>query len=759
MRIGIVSSATLLTMMTWQSVGAQTADAPGLEEIIVTAQRREENLQRAAIAVSALSGEQIAAAGSTRVQDLTQLVPSLQVATAAGPYALFYLRGVGNFTGNSLSDSALAMNLDGVYISRPSSTAGMFYDVERLEVLKGPQGTLYGRNATGGAINVITRKPSNEFGGFGSLDAGNYGLVKFEGALNAPLSDTTALRIAGQTVDRDGYFSDGAGDAQDRAGRVQLSFEPSADLSIVASADYYQQQGKGTGATLIRNSTGKFVGDPSIGNTDPRISALYRQTLVFPAGDFLGPILEKTLIAQTPTRVRQDNEFWGVAATIDWRTAAGDLTIIPAHRRSTLDYVSTVPGFLIDQNEKDEQTSLEVRLASAPDRTISYLVGAYYIDESIEVAPATYDQQYNASTQQVQPETRSYAAFARLGYSITDTFRLTGGVRFTHDEKEIAGQYNPRTVVCLTLAPPSFCIGGANQITVPGAPIVLDHDASWSETTWRAGVEWDAAADSLLYATVETGFKAGGFFFTNDDPAYDPEKLTAYTVGAKNRFFDDRVQLNVEAFYWKYRDQQLSHLLVDSRNAVIFGTENVGKATMQGVELELQWLALENTHVSADVQYLDAVYDEFDYTLPRLSPAPPTTACSVRPQTQNLWGVNCDGKAPPQSPEWTVNLGVQQTFPFGNGAALVADLRTHYQSETLTGLEFLPSEIQESYWMSNASLTFRAPENHWSLSAYVSNIEDEDVVDGTFVHPLASDLVTATLRPPRTYGARLVVNF
>jgi iron complex outermembrane receptor protein len=243
---------------------------------------------------------------------------------------------------------------------------------------------------------------------------------------------------------------------------------------------------------------------------------------------------------------------------------------------------------------------------------------------------------------------------------------------------------------------------------------------------------------------------------------YEPEKLTAYTVGAKNRFLDDRLQLNLEAFYWDYRDQQISHLLLDSQSSVIFGTENVGKATMKGGEIELQWLVLDHTLLGVDVQYLDAIYDEFSYSLPRLSPVPPASSCSVAPavqQTQNLWSVNCDGKVPPQSPEWSVNLGVQQTFPFGNGAELVADLRTHYQSETLTGLEFLPSEIQESYWMSNASLTFRAPENRWSLSAYVSNIEDEAVFDSTSPHPLAPELIAATLRPPRTYGARIVINF
>ena len=184
-----------------------TAGGAALQEILVTAQRRQESVQTAALPVSALSAEQLANSGASKVQDLTQLIPALQVSQAAGPYPLYFLRGVGNFNGNSLSDAAVALSVDGVYVARPSSTVGMFYDLDRVEVLKGPQGTLYGRNATGGAINVITRKPTDEFGADASIDVGNYNLVKVDADLNLPLSDKVAARFAAQSIDRHGFLT------------------------------------------------------------------------------------------------------------------------------------------------------------------------------------------------------------------------------------------------------------------------------------------------------------------------------------------------------------------------------------------------------------------------------------------------------------------------------------------------------------------------------------------------------------------------
>lgn len=765
MRISVIAACALLTMVGLEpSVRADDTEPAALEEIIVTSQRVEENLQHAALPVSAVSGDQLASAGATRVQDLTAIVPSLQIAAAAGPYALFYLRGVGNFNGNALSDAAIAVNLDGVVLARPSGTGGLLYDVERLEVLKGPQGTLYGRNATGGAINIITRKPTHEFGGNASVDVGNEGLLTFNGAINLPLGDTAAMRAAAQISDHDGYFSDGTDDDKSRAGRLQFLFTPSDTVSLLASADYYHMGGKGVGATILDPAGGFTAAGARAGATSDPINALYSQTLIFTAGDFYGPLLEKTLMVSVPVSLFQDNTYWGASATLDWHTDAGTLTVIPAYRHAEIDYTSVAPGFLIDQNETDKQTSLEARFASPTDRTVSYLLGTYYIDEDISATP-TYDQQYNASTQDYNPTTKSYAVFGRIGFKVSDVFRLTGGVRYTHDDKDFSGTLNAAQVLCPGVfipppAGPQFCFGGVGQITIPGAPIVLDVSKTWSETTGRVGAEWDVAPQSLLYASVDTGFKAGGFFFSHDDPTYEPEKITAYTLGSKNRFLDNRLQLNAEAFYWKYRNQQISHIGTDSTGTVIFPTENVGKATMKGIEVELQYLAATNTLLAADVQYLNAKYDEFVYSLPNFGP-PPGTSCpyiGAAPPTPYI--VDCSGKTPPQSPEWTVNLGIQQKFALGSGGKILFDIHTHYQSDTLTGLEFSDLEVQDAYWLSGASIGYESPAKRWTVSGYIDNIEDNDIMQSTFPNPLAGAALTAaTLRSPRTYGIRVGVRF
>lgn len=211
------------------------ADAPvGLLDIVVTAQRRTENLQKAAIAATAVSGDVLASAGVTKVTELTSLVPALQIVPAAGAYPLFYLRGVGNFAANALSDAAVAFNVDNVYIGRPSSTTGFFYDVDRVEVLNGPQGTLYGRNATGGAINVITHKPDlGVLGGSVSAEYGNYNALRIDGAVNLPLGDTAALRFAATHVRHDGYMKDGTDDQNDIGGRVSLRWDPTENLTRI----------------------------------------------------------------------------------------------------------------------------------------------------------------------------------------------------------------------------------------------------------------------------------------------------------------------------------------------------------------------------------------------------------------------------------------------------------------------------------------------------------------------------------------------
>jgi iron complex outermembrane recepter protein len=745
------------------SIGSSGAAA--LEEIVVTAQRREENLQHAAIAVTAIAGDKLGEAGAIKVQDLTQLVPSMQVAVAAGPYPLFYLRGVGNFNGNPLSDSAVALNLDGVYIARPSSTAGLFYDLSRVEVLKGPQGTLYGRNATGGAINVITNKPStDEISGDASVEFGNYGTKNINGALNLPVSSTLAVRLAVQSTQHDGYLSDGSDDDKGKAARLSALYTPTDSLTINTTADYYHQGGKGAGATVLQPGIGFIDGNPRIGNTSAPANALYASTFYFLAGDTFGPLTDKALFfSPLPLEPHQNNDYWGLGTTIDWKSDAGTLTVVPAYRESTLNFTSTAAGFLIDQQERDKQGSFEARFASNTNGPFTYLAGVYYLNESVG-AQLLYDQQYNASLQNFDLSTKSYAGFGRLGYAITDSVRLTAGVRYTDDKKSMHGTFVSAAVECPGSfipppAGPQFCFGGVGQVIVPTPTIDQQAAASFSDTTWRAGAEWDVTPYSLLYAAAETGFKAGGFYFTHDDPAYQPEHITAYSLGSKNRFLDNRLQMNAEAFYWIYKNQQISHLGEDSTGTIIFPTDNVGSAKMKGLELESQYSLPTNTLMTADIEYLDAVYENYTYTTPNFG-TPPVTACPYSTIAAGAqYQVNCSGNVPPQSPKWSLNLGLQQTVPVGTGA-FVGDLNTHFQTQTLTGLEFSAIEEQASYWWSNADLGYHAEKDHWAVVGYIDNLSNRTVVNGTFAQPLAGAALTAaTIRPPRTYGVRLSVKF
>ncbi len=782
MRRAFLAGSAIICMSAPGLARAQTAPAVSggvLQEVVVTAQRREENLQRAAIAVAAVSGQQLGRSGVDQAQNLTKLVPAVQIAPAAGPYTLFYLRGVGNFNGNALSDSAVAFNLDGVYVARPSSSSGMFYDVDRVEVLKGPQGTLYGRNATGGAINVLTRSPGSAYAADGELEVGNYGLVRASGDVNLPFGDKAALRGAFQIVSRDGYLSDGADDDKTQSGRIKLRLNPAPDVRLILGADYSHQGGKGVGATILTGQDQFIAGDPWIGNTDARAGALYSQSLVFTAGTFLSALptdsqagIHCGVYAQLHTQacplnadaLFQDNTFWGTYGELTWSNSAGTLTVIPAYRRSDVSYRSAEAGFRIDQNEADEQTSLEARFASTTDHALRYLVGAYYLHEGI-VSDPSYNQEFNFSTEHLALKTDTLAGFGRLTWAVTDTFRLTGGVRYTWEKKQGQGTYLTITTLCPGAfipppAGPQLCFGGVGQVSVPNPTITLDQSRTWSRATWRAAAEWDVGPASLLYASVETGFKSGGFFLSSTNPVYQPERLTAYTVGSKNRFLENRVQLNLEGFYWKYRNQQISHLGFDANGTIIFPTQNVGSATIKGVEAELQVLLTRDTLIGADAQYLDSRYDQFSYDVPYFG-SPPTTGCAyaIQPGPPAVAALNCDGFTPPQSPKWTINLNGRQTFHIGP-AALVAEIQAHYQSSTLTGLDFLPIEVQRPVWTTDASLTFEPRGRRWTLTGYVRNLQNAGVVSAVFLQPLTgAALPNAAVRPPRTFGAILDVHF
>ena len=269
-------------------------------------------------------------------------------------------------------------------------------------------------------------------------------------------------------------------------------------------------------------------------------------------------------------------------------------------------------------------------------------------------------------------------------------------------------------------------------------------------------MEYDLSPRNLLYGSVETGYRSGGFNLATGYTTFKPEFITAYTVGSKNRFFDNRVQLNVEAFDWQYRDQQISHIGTDLAGAQNNFTQNIGDASLRGAEADGRVLLTPDTLISADVQYLYSRYDNFTYQAPAGHNAPPYTSCAVTPAGA-FYNVDCSGKSAYNSPKWTINLAGQQTFELGDHK-VVAGIDTQYRSSHYDGFEFAPYELVASAWRSNAFVSYGGIDGRWDLTVFIRNIEGDRTP--TFASNNAiGGLAVAIPSDPRTYGARISAKF
>jgi iron complex outermembrane recepter protein len=759
---------------------AAVADENGLEEIIVTAQQRGENFQKAAVPLSVVTGAELQKAGIVSVDSLQKSVPALQVANGAVGNFIF-IRGVGSFSVSPTADPAVAYNYDGVYVGRTGSTTGAFYDLERIEVLKGPQGTLYGRNATAGAINVLPAEPRlGDTSGYGSVGYGNYNAFNVEGAVNLAAGEKAGLRFSGLYSQHDGYLSDGTSSDKTLGLRAQLKVELTPKLTVRIAADYAHQGGSSTGATYIGRfafnaGLGAFVFTPSNlpvseGLYTPAAQA-FRATGAAGtvAGRFNGPLGPQQFV---------DSALYGVSAHIDYETSFGTISLIPAWRHSLRDIISGGAGQSVGNTSKADQTSVELRLVSPSGGKIDYIFGGYYFSETID------DDVHNTSGTQAgfqitKTKTRSPSAYGRLTFHATDTLRFTGGIRYTGDKKDFTSATRTLVLQCTILATSGGCpnvallpyttsfdaqpvIPAASGATVPiangGAIRRIDSAAtgqfSVGKVTYRGAVEFDIGPRSLLYASIETGYRAGGF---NPDAAYGPENITAYTIGSKNRFLDNRLQLNIEAFYWKYRDQQLSYLGINSLGAVGLLTSNIGSSVAKGVEIEALAQVTPSTRLMANIQYLDSEYTSFTY----VTPARPFTGCATTPSATASgapFTVNCAGFPLFNAPKWTVNLGVQQRLALNDHLALVIDADTQYRSGRYTNFTLTAQDFQSSTWVSNAQASVIVDDGRWSITAFVRNIENNRYQTFATQTP-GSNLYVSLNAAPRTFGVRVSTKF
>lgn len=749
MRKHLVSGlSTLLASATLSPVAsAQTESVTGvgrIEEVVVTAQRREETLQNAAISVDAISADDILAAGvGSNPGDLNRLVPAAQIGNNGSPYPSFYIRGVGNFTANSYTDNTVGVNYDGVSITRPASTVGMFYDLERVEVLKGPQGTLYGRNNTGGAINILPAHPVlNEFSAGVNLTAGNFSLFQGGGYVNVPLGERVALRTSANFVDRDGYYNNGNSDDVGRSGRVQLLFNPSDTFDVNLGVDYHHQSGNGGGLTLLNTP----ITDPSglYGLSDGHpLTRAWREintecdgvndhAAPFDKDDYVGNPFAGQVGLACYSNPHLKEDFYGVTATVNWTLPWATLTVVPSVRWTDVDSLAYGVPHIHDKQDSTTR-SLEVRLASDATDKFSWILGAYGLDEDIDATMHLFYAFVDVN-QTVDMANKSQAVFGTARYSITDAFRVSVGARYTHDDKSFEG---------------------LDTITLVAA-IPVDADKTWNKTTYRAGLELDVAEDSMLFATYETGYKAGGFFFASKElgQTFDPEKVTAYTLGSRNLFLDHRLLLNVDLFKYRYRDQQVSQFAIDPIFHIpVFPTINFGAVDYTGAEIESQFFVTEGTLLRADLQFMDSEFKNAPY-LPDPNVAVP----------------DAKDRDAPNAPDFTATLGIQQTFHLGSAGSLVADLSGQYRSDMLAGTDFTAWEYVDAKTTGDFSLRYEPTDGRWSVTGFVNNFTDEKVptfVGGTgavglLVLPnvqIPPSPIRANYRAPRTYGLRVSASF
>ena len=830
------TSATILSLaLAVSTASAQSAAEPkanenaGIEEVIVTAQRRAQSLQDAALAVQSFDTDTLTQSGIESATDLGLLSPALGISAGGGPLASFFVRGVGALTVNPLTDSAIAQNVDGVYLGRSSGAAGQaLFDLERVELLKGPQGTLYGRNAIGGVVNYIPNKPVlGENSGYIQGEVGNYSKLGLQGAANIAVSDDVAIRISGNKLERDGFSDDGTNDQDSFGLRGQLLFNASDKLSIRLAVDHSEVSGKGAGGDLYgtySNDTGSLseftpTGLPiDSGPSDAGANAIREGVLHTPSFAPFQPIDGEDLY--------QDISWTGFSAEINYQTDVGTLTFIPAYRESEQDYQFSGPGFAPAKTaEENNQTSFELRFATDLDGPLNGILGAFHVEEEISTS-TVFAQNYASPIQNYDNGGDSWAVFAQGTFDLSETFRLNAGVRYTEDSKFVDGISDTFVTFCggapftgnfLTPGPPPFnsFANGCASGEMPAHPVTSDRDAfiqhfvdegliaadsvadipgrgrppvynlnlpggvpptpgrnpepilgaivnvgdgelaadlSYSETTYRLGAEWDWAESNLLFATFETGYRAGGVdLAVGPASTYDSEFIDAITIGSKNRFMDNTLQVNAELFLWKYDGQQVTYFTT-LEGASAFPIANAD-ATIQGLDLDVIWAATGSTTFGLNVQYLEASYDKLALIS---DPGKGRFGCSSNGVSDGVESYDCSGSDMLYSPEIGADLNVNHVIDLANHQLSLTAMVSH-RSEQQTNFLLLEDTESDSYTTLNLDATLYSGDEDWSVSAFVRNATDERFSVNTNVSNRG--LAYAIFSPPRTFGVRFMANF
>lgn len=728
--------------------GSANILAAQLEEVIITAQKRQESSQDVGAAITALNQNQLVKADVNNIQDLQNMAPSLQIGESFG-FAQVVVRGIGTDNPFAGGDPSVAMHFDGVVTGQSSAQFGSLFDIERIEILRGPQGTLYGRNATGGAINVITHKPTQETTGYGRLTLGNYELIKFEGAAGGALSETLQGRLAIRTVDRGGYGENIAtgediDDANQQSVRAQLSWQPTDNSDLRLALEHHQED------------DANYMPKYRSASYDPApIPALEPQPA---SGERAADPRDLNSNVELQNERNQDSytlEYnWDINNKLSLTSLSNYQTF---EKIPQADFDMTEVDFYIWSEQFDTtQVSEELRL-NYEGETSHGLIGLYYYKEEIDSdnrldlglnpGPPRCTVNDNASDSVLDAdindicfnfagtsETTAYALFTNFGFDLTNTLALNLGARYSYEER----------------------VGDTTRWIAPGmvTPITFEDEKSFNNFSPSVRLEWSVAEDTLLYASYSEGFKSGVFLTGQTTPVLDPEIVDAYEIGMKSTFADRQFLLNASAFMYDYTDLQQGRSVPAGTNGFTLIYENAASAEIQGFELEFSWLPTDFLRFDGSATYLDAVFEDYVTTDP----------FDTVYQQLGLIDAGVDisqqlsGNRMVQAPEWAWTLGTTLDFELPGGWSNSTSLSASYKDKVYFSQFNHDALSQDDVTTVNANILFRSPTDSWTINAWVKNLTDETVYMGTFI--LNSSRTNAGfLAPPRTYGVTVGYNF
>lgn len=711
--------------ISWGLMGSAVAHAEGarasmrqddaIDEIVVTASKRPEDVQRVAGSISTLGAADLEKRGITDFAGLATQIPGLTYGEIDGA-TFVTIRGVGAAVDNGIAEPSVATYVDGVFLSRSTMGNLDFQDLERVELLRGPQGTLYGRNATGGAVNFISRKPTDTLTAGGTMAYGNYDDRLASAFVSGPLTDSVRFRVSGGGEKRDGYVKNIVG-SQDIANvdrsqvRGALELLPSSGMTVNLSALYQRDDSRNAYQQQLTSPTSPLVPEGTVSTNRP-----WRIASDFP--------------------YRQEKSTTILSGTVDW-DLGGDINLrsvsgyVDHHISSTLDGDATSYGLVnvVDFERPTKTLSQEFNLFGETG-PLKWLVGAYYFHEHFEVSeniplpngvpgalpPGT------VSFMGLDEQTDAYALFADLTYGITDSLRLNFGLRWNREKKEFL-----QTAGAIF---PDASFFGASDVP---------SDARKSKLLPKVGLQYDVSPDINVYMQYQIGQKSGGQNLGVLNTPFLPEELTAYEVGLKTRLFNGSATLNASGFYYDYSNLQVFKVVQGTTSVV----ENAD-AEIYGLDVDLT-ARVGPLRANAGVSLLDTKYTKFQ----SIDPFDPLAGL------QDLKGNRLT-----RAPDYTINAGLEWAIPINQSGLSELTLRGEvYRSGryALSAFANQPGEPQSGYTIGNLSAIL-AVNDHIQFKAFVDNLTNEEQLVSKLYSPLQGSFLGA-YAPPRMYGVEAKFEF